>query len=88
VWHASIAPRGIVLAESTLRRFAVAALDAVGDAKLGEYEEYSGRAFHLRRRLSLAEQALVGDVVDVRGTPEAERRLRPVRHLLPAGWAA
>ncbi len=88
MWHASIAPQGVVLAEATLRRFAFAALAGVGDSKLGEYEEFSGRAFHLRRRLSLAEQALVGDVVDVRGTPEAERRLRPVRHLLPAGWAA
>lgn len=89
VWHASIAPRGIVLAEATLRRFAFAALAGVGDATLGEYEEpLNGRAFHLRRRLSAEEHALVGEVVDVRGTPEAERRLRPVRHLLPAGWAA
>jgi hypothetical protein len=88
VWHASIAPQGVVLAEATLRRFAFAALAGVGDAKLGEYEEYSGRAFHLRRRLSLDEQAMVGEVVDVRGTPEAERRLRPVRHLLPEGWSA
>lgn len=88
MWHASIAPQGIVLAEATLRRYAFAALAGVGAAQLGEYEEYSGRAFHLRRRLSLTERALVGEVVDVRGTPEAERRLRPVRHLLPAGWAA
>lgn len=88
MWHASIAPRGIVLAEGTLHRYALAALVGVGDARLGEFEEYSGRAFHLRRRLSSEEQLLVGEVVDVRGTPEAERRLRPVRHLLPAGWAA
>jgi hypothetical protein len=26
-------------------------------------------------------------VVDVRGTEEAARRLRPVAHLLPAGWS-
>jgi hypothetical protein len=88
VWHASIAPQGVVLAEATLRRYAYVALTGVGDSKLGEYEEFSGRAFHLRRRLSLVEQADVGHVIDVRGTPEAERRLRPVRHLLPAGWAA
>lgn len=86
MWHASIAPQGLVLGESTLRRFAFCALAGVGDAALGEYEEYSGFAFHLRRRLSLVEQAEVGDVVDVRATPEAERRLRPVRHLLPVGW--
>lgn len=87
MWHASIAAHGIVLGESTLRRFAFAALAGVGDPT-GEYEEFSGRAFHLRRRLSLVEQASVGEVVDVRGTPEEERRLRPVLHLLPAGWTA
>ena len=88
MWHASIAPQGIALAEGTLRRYAHSALTGVGDAALGEFEEYSGRAFHLRRRLSAEEQLLVGEVVDVRGTPEGERRLRPVRHLLPPGWAA
>ena len=64
------------------------ALEGIGDATLGEYHEWSGRAYHLRRRLSVDEAALIGPVVDVRGTPEAELRLRPVRHLLPAGWAS
>lgn len=50
------------------------ALDAVGDAHLGEWLEWSGAAFHLRRRLTAAEQRHVGPVVDIRGTPEAQRR--------------
>ncbi len=32
--------------------------------------------FHLRRRLTDAEAAPIGPVLDVRGTPEAHRRLR------------
>lgn len=57
-----------------MRRAAYKALDGVGDASLGEWTEYSGTAFHLRRRLTAQEQRSVGEVVDVRGTPEAERR--------------
>jgi len=65
----------------------VDALTGVGDANLGEWVEWTGRAFHLRRRLSAAEAPLVGPVLDIRGdTAEVERRLRPVCHLLPAGW--
>lgn len=29
---------------------------------------------HIRRRLTRDEQALVGDVLDIRGTPEEQRR--------------
>lgn len=76
------------LVEATLRRMALRALDGVGDAALGQYEEWSGRAYHVRRRLNAEEFALVGEVVDIRGTDEAVRRLRPVRHLLPAEWSA
>jgi len=75
------------LAESTLRRMALAAIDGVGDAELGQWEEM-GRAFHVRRRLTAEEAEMVGEVVDIRGTPEARRRLRSVSHLLPAGWSA
>lgn len=32
------------------------------------------RAFHVRRRLSVAEQQAVGPVMDIRQTPEAIRR--------------
>lgn len=68
----------------SLETWARRALDGVGAPDLGEW---TGRAFHLRRRLTPEEQSTVGDVLDIRGTEEAERRLRPVRHLLPEGWA-
>lgn len=77
----------MTLGPTTLAVVAEKVLDGVGDATLGEWREWTGRAYHLRRRLSATEQAVVGEVVDVRGTPEAERRLRPVRHLLPAGYS-
>jgi hypothetical protein len=71
-----------VLPDAELRALAFAALAGVGDADLGEYEEATGRAFHLRRRLSAAEAELVGPVIDVRGTPEGERRLEAMRRFL------
>lgn len=61
-------------------------LDGLGDAELGEWHEWSGTAYHLRRRLTPAEQAGVGDVVDIRGTDEARARARalgPVLRALP-----
>lgn len=42
-----------------------------GDPALGEWREWSGRVFHLRRRLSVAEWAHVGPAVDIRGSAEA-----------------
>ena len=51
----------------------------MGDAQLGEWHEFTGYAFHVRRRLSLEEQAFVGPVEDIRGTPEAMRRAEKVR---------
>lgn len=66
---------------------ALESLVGVGDAEAGEWEEWTGRAFHVRRRLSPDEQELVGAVIDIRGTPEVDKRLAPVRHLLPAGWS-
>jgi hypothetical protein len=61
-----------------LRQFALAALADVGDPTLGEWDEWTGYAFHVRRRLSEREQAHVGPVRDVRGTPEALRRIAKV----------
>jgi hypothetical protein len=39
-------------------------------------------AFHVRRRLSAAEQALVGPALDIRRTPEAIRRAARLGPLL------
>jgi hypothetical protein len=68
-----------------LRRYALAALEGVGDAGLGQWEEEGNRTFHLRRRLSREEQRSVGPVIDVRGTPEATRRYARAQRYLPAG---
>ena len=59
----------------------------MGDVSLGEWREWSGKAFHIRRRLSQVEQESVGPVVDIRRTPEAlmrARRLGPMLRLAPA----
>ncbi len=63
------------------------ALTDVGDADLGEWWERGSKPglVHLRRRLSAAEQALTGDVRDIRGMPEERIRmavlLRDAPHL-------
>jgi hypothetical protein len=80
VWHASAAGNG---SRQRLRRHALYALRGVGDASLGEWEEWTGRAFHVRRRLSQSEQLLVGPVVDVRGTPEADERWAAAQAAVP-----
>jgi hypothetical protein len=59
-----------------LYELAHAALDGVGNRSLGQWEEWSGYAYHIRRRLSYNEAILVGPVIDVRGTPEAEERYK------------
>ncbi len=72
---------------SFLRRRAVEALAGVGDPALGEWHQWTGKAYHIRRRLTLQEQLEVGQVVDVRGTPEYAERLAPFLHVLPPGYA-
>lgn len=88
MWHASIAHhgrRGIDSYDQLTR--AVRAVQGVGDTTLGEWMEMPGHILHLRRRLSAAEVAETGMVLrDVRGTPEADRLLDPVRHRLPPGY--
>lgn len=79
MWHSSAAAlQGWPTDMTTLRTFALRALDGVGDRNLGEWDEWTGYAFHIRRRLSVQEQGNVGPVLDVRGTNEAERRLARV----------
>lgn len=52
------------------------------------WEEWTGFAFHLRRRLSIREAAEVGPVIDVRGTDEAGRRLGAIWRFVPDEYAA
>jgi len=67
--------------------FAIAldALSGVGDATLGEWKETGEKAVHVRRRVSDRERASIGglDVIDVRGTPEATRRVDRIRPFVP-----
>lgn len=86
VWHASVAPIARLRPE-VLRAAALLALKGVGDVALGEWEEYTGYAFHIRRRLSRTEQRSVGEVVDIRGTAEVAQRLARVQRWLPAGYS-
>lgn len=97
MWHASIAyhgsrrttaPWGVpppALKQARLDK-ATRALRGVGDPMLGEWIDHTDKATHLRRRLSVAEA--VGFVlVDVRGTPDVDRLLAPVRRYLPIGYS-
>jgi len=86
VWHSSAAA-GIPWAPEALGRLARKELEGVGDPSAGEWEEWTGKAFHLRRRLTADEARTTGPVVDVRGTPEEAARLAPVAHFLPAWYS-
>lgn len=50
----------------------------VGDPAFGEWREWTGKAFHIRRRLTGAEWAHVGPALDIRRTPEARQRVLAV----------
>lgn len=87
VWHASIAPLpGVPFSAPSLRAIAMKVLDGVGDASLGQWEQVSPRALHIRRRVSDAEWAGRPWGHDLRGTDEAKQRLAAVAHLLPPDW--
>ena len=58
-------------------------LAGVGD-RSKEWTEFTGRAFHLRRRLTAEEQTVIGDAIDCRGTEEGVLRLAAIRASLPA----
>jgi hypothetical protein len=74
VWHASVAPRSPFYGPTLCEQRAIRALQGLGASELGEWREWTGRAFHIRRRLSFAEQARVGPVRDIRRSPEAKQR--------------
>lgn len=66
-----------------LEREAERQLAGVGDASLGEWREWTGNAFHIRRRLSEAEQRRTGlRAVDIRRTPEAVERAAALGDML------
>lgn len=68
--------------EMLLRDIAMRHLAGVGNRK-HEWHEWSGYAYHVRRRLTEEEQKAVGPVIDLRGTDEAKQRLEAIRHLIP-----
>lgn len=68
-----------------LEGLAYGILEGVGDAAAGTWTTVSPGIFHLRKRLSEDEASLVGPVIDVRGTPEAARRLLAVEKFVRRG---
>lgn len=78
VWHASAA-HGI---KFDLRHAAQLALAGVG-LKTQEWYEWTGYAFHIRRRLTPEEQTAVGEAIDIRGTEEAIGRWNAVKIAVP-----
>ena len=72
-----------MLGSKSLREIALRALEGVGDEVAGQWEEYTGTAFHVRRRLTIEEQEPIGPAVDVRGTAEAINRINAIRIVEP-----
>jgi len=66
-----------------LREVARNALIGVGDASLGEWHEWTGFTYHIRRRLKPEEQLLIGPAIDIRGTDEAMNRWRAICLICP-----
>jgi hypothetical protein len=62
------------------------ALRGIGNRDLGQWEEWSGTAYHVKRRLSDEEQEQVGEALDIRGTQAATARREAVQRYLPAQW--
>lgn len=87
VWHVSIAARSLPI-RAVLEREAERQLSGVGDAAQGEWREMGDRAFHVRRRLSAAEQRSVGPALDIRRTDEAIARALRLGRLLSLAPAA
>ncbi len=85
MWHASVATlTPILVPEETMREFAQDALAGVGSAIDGEWYEFNdGVFYHLRRRLTADEQAIVGEPCDIRGTDEQQKRWRRMYRFLP-----
>lgn len=86
MWHASVANRGGKnFGKKDLRRFAIGCLAGVGSLLDGrQFEEWTGYAYHVRRRLTHEEQQQIGDALDCRGTDEGRRRFQAVQLTIPA----
>lgn len=81
VWHASVRAATPEIA----RKYALRALDGIGDAMLGQWE-HDRAAYHVRRRMSIAEQVRAGLAMrDVRHTPEARERVKQLMSGFPIG---
>ena len=80
VWHCSVSPKWRAeVAASVIRN--------VGQGEV--FLEDGGVAIHMRRHITDSELAQIGGpgaIRDVRGTPEEEERLAPVRAYLPKDW--
>lgn len=83
MWHVSVAHQKL----AKRREIAERALYGVGDRRLGQWRENRGRAYHIRRRLTDNEAALVGPLLDIRNTIEADGRARAVALHLPPAFA-
>ena len=59
-------------------------LAGVGD-RAHEFLEWTGYAYHVRRRLTEAEQAPIGPALDLRGSDEGWERLQRILDVLPPG---
>lgn len=64
------------------QRRAEQALAGLGAPELGEWREWTGKAYHMRRRLTAVEEQRVGPAVDIRRTPEAARRVAALGAML------
>lgn len=89
MWHASFAPApGLDLSRGSQFDIALDALKGVGDASLGEWRDVGDKAVHVRRRLSVQEQAVIGAACDLRrsdvGVERLEKALRWLNLLPPA----
>jgi hypothetical protein len=90
VWHASVSLRPVKRwFPAVLESLARLELEGVGDATLGEWVESEqipgSMILHYRKRLTPEEQAIVGPVIDVRGTPMHDLRAKLALTWLPRG---
>lgn len=81
VWHCSVSGPERLKAKCHL--WALTFLEGAGDAKRGEWQHWTGFAYHIRRRLSVDEEKLIGAACDVRGTIEAQTRYEAIKNVLP-----